>query len=226
MKPAMAQKSVSVPAPSKKVVAFVKPSAKPVAKVETLNVANPEPIAAKAPVRAPPAPAVKKSIDPAKAASKDRWERGVNQTLERIESVKCAVISSVGGSLLYAPFSITLALFSGGLTGQWEFNTDMLAVSLAVFGLTYRYAIREDDNNNLKDGVVTAFVLTRTLANIHVPETCSSLPLDCGEPLHYLSMSMVKELLKSGVDSYVAYSAARYVLDKGFESNLISKFKK
>jgi hypothetical protein len=196
-----------------------------VKKVEPVEVSPP--VVTAKPVAAPrppvPAPAPKK-LDPVKAASKVRWETNVKQTFERLESVKTAATSAIGGSLLYAPFSIVVALLSGGLTGQWEFNTDMLALSLALFGITYRYAIRTDDNNNLKDGVVLAFVVTRTLSMIHVPDTCSSLPLDCGEPFHYVSTSMINEFLKSGLDSYIAYNAARYVLDKAFDSKLLRKF--
>ena len=147
------------------------------------------------------------------------------QPLDRVESFKAAAISSIGGSLLYAPFSIIMTLVSsGGLTGQWEFSSDMLAIQLAVFGITYRYTTRNDRNDNLADGVLIAFVLTRALQNIHVPEFCSSLPLDCGGPYGYLSSSMVTDIGRNLLDSYVAYVAAKYCLDKAQNSGLLSRY--
>jgi hypothetical protein len=172
-----------------------------------------------------PAPAPAPDLSPEKVASRERWERNVKTAVDRVESVKAAAISSIGGSLLYAPFSIVLALVSsGGLTGQWEFNTDMLAIQLAVFGITYRYATRNDKNENLADGVLMAFVLTRALGNVHVPEFCSALPLNCGPPYGYLSSSMVGDIGRNLLDSYVAYTAAKYCLDKAQNSGLLSRY--
>jgi hypothetical protein len=43
----------------------------------------------------------------------------------------------------------------------------------------YRYAVRDDDNPMLNQGVIGAFVLARTLSAIQVSDTCTSPPLIC-----------------------------------------------
>ena len=208
-------------------------TAKPALSKESSATKVPAPAPASAPASAPMptllergASTMPSTLTPERIASRQRWERTVKNFGDRIASIRAALISSLGGSLLYAPFSIAIALLNGGLNGQWEFSTDMLAIQLALFGVTYRYAIREDRSTNLGDGVLLAFVLTRALANIHVPDTCNALPLDCGPPLGYVSSSMVQEAGKNFIDSYVAYTAARYCLDKAFSSGLLSRFDK
>ena len=62
---------------------------------------------------------------------------------------------------------------------QWEFDTDMGSLEGALFAIVYRYCIRQDKNDMLNQGVIGAFVLTRTLSRIQVPSYCSSIPLDC-----------------------------------------------
>ena len=96
--------------------------------------------------------------------------------MQRLESVKCAVVGAVTGSLAAAP--VALIHYASSLP-QWEFTTDMAAIQGALFAIVYRYAIREDDNPQLNQGVVGAFVLTRTLANVVVSSDCSALPLQC-----------------------------------------------
>ncbi|AFZ00285.1 hypothetical protein [Calothrix sp. PCC 6303] len=84
---------------------------------------------------------------------------------ERLESLKAGIISSVAsvfGFLLtniintwllhLQPFSWTSSIFIG--------------FSGFLFGVTYRYIIRNDDNPHLKSGGVMAFGLVRGLAQI------------------------------------------------------------
>jgi hypothetical protein len=189
----------------------------------------PAPAAAPAPAPAAPAPAPAPAPAMALAAdkvqSRKRWERAVKSTSDRIASVQAAAISSIGGSLVYAPVSVLYAItLGGGLNGQWEFNTDMLAIQLAVFGVTYRYAIREDRNPNLGDGVLLSFVIARALANVHVPDSCGALPLDCGPPYGYFSSSMLSEIGSNFFQSYLAYGSSKYCLDKAFSSGLLGRF--
>ena len=147
-----------------------------------------------------------------------------DQFADRIDSVKAAAIAAVGGSFIYLPFAgIKGALNS--FDAQWEFNTDMLALSLALFGITYRYAIRKDENPNLKQGVVGAFAITRTVSNIHVPtDQCSSLPLDCGPPFHYFNWDMITQGGDGFIESLIAFGAAAFVLERSFSRGWLSKF--
>lgn len=148
----------------------------------------------------------------------------------------------IGGSLINAPLALLVGFFSGGLTSAWEFNIDMLALSLGLFGITYRYAVRYDANPNLKQGVVGkdgiftyhlfimksdlagAFALTRALNLIHVPTSCTALPLDCGGPFHYFTWSMIFEGITYGFESIVAFGGAAYCLEKAFEKYILGKF--
>jgi hypothetical protein len=107
---------------------------------------------------------------------------------QRIESTKTALVGLLSGGIALTPFAaIRDIVFMGGghspiLNGiaQWEFDTDMGSVMAALFAIVYRYCIREGDNNpQLNQGVLGAFVLTRTLSQIQVPSYCSAIPLDC-----------------------------------------------
>ena len=42
---------------------------------------------------------------------------------------------------------------------RWELQADGLALTLFLFGVVYRYAVRRDENPMLKQGVVGAFVV-------------------------------------------------------------------
>ena len=158
-----------------------------------------------------------------------RWiNEDVNQSLERIESVKAAVLTAVGGSLAAAPVSVVEALANGGLAGfdgQWEFNTDMLAVELFLFGVCYRYCVREDGNPMLKQGVVGAFAIERTLSLIRIPASCAALPLNCGPPLGYVSWDMISQAVVAGLPSFVAFGAAALLLEVAFEEGWVGRFR-
>lgn len=163
------------------------------------------------------------------ATKRPKWiNEDVNQGLERIESVKAAVLSAVGGSLAAAPVSVVEALANGGaggFDGQWEFNTDMLAVELFLFGVCYRYCVREDGNPMLKQGVVGAFAIERTLSLIRIPASCSALPLSCGPPLGYVSWDMIYQAAGAGLPSFVAFGAGALLLEVAFEENWVGRFR-
>jgi hypothetical protein len=84
-----------------------------------------------------------------------------------------AGVASAGLLLLHQPHllpTLGAALSRGEWTSLALLST---AVSLAIaglsgalFALTYRYAIRQDDNPQLKAGVVLAFSLVRGLAQV------------------------------------------------------------
>jgi hypothetical protein len=95
---------------------------------------------------------------------------------QRLESVKCALIGALSGSIAVAPVAYFHYLDS---LAQWEFTTDTAALQAALFAIVYRYAIRDDKNPMLNQGVIGAFVVVRTLSNIYVTNTCTALPLQC-----------------------------------------------
>jgi len=89
----------------------------------------------------------------------------LDDNLERFESIKSAITGAFAGSIAAAPIAL---LSPNRLTAQWEFDHDALALSLALSALVYRYAVREDPNPMLKQGVVAAFAITRILALLQV----------------------------------------------------------
>eukprot|EP00467_Chlorarachnion_reptans_P014379 CAMPEP_0114492288 /NCGR_PEP_ID=MMETSP0109-20121206/3471_1 /TAXON_ID=29199 /ORGANISM="Chlorarachnion reptans, Strain CCCM449" /LENGTH=221 /DNA_ID=CAMNT_0001669113 /DNA_START=318 /DNA_END=983 /DNA_ORIENTATION=+ len=166
--------------------------------------------------------AVDPKADPTFTESpQDKWAIKVDDNRERFESVKCAVVGAVSGSLLSAPIAI---LSPNRLTAQWEFDHDAVAVMLALAALVYRYAVRKDGNMMLKQGVVSAFVLTRTLSLLKVSTTCTSLPLNCGPPLGYLDWGMIGQGILILFESSIAFGGMAVVLEKGFEAGLLKKF--
>ena len=107
---------------------------------------------------------------------------------QRIESTKSALVGLVAGGVALAPVSfLHNCLWFGennlyhNPLGQFEFDTDMGSLEAALFAIVYRYCLRRDDEENpqLNQGIVTAFVLTRTLSQIQVPTYCSAVPLTC-----------------------------------------------
>eukprot|EP00607_Mallomonas_marina_P003396 CAMPEP_0182432404 /NCGR_PEP_ID=MMETSP1167-20130531/56070_1 /TAXON_ID=2988 /ORGANISM="Mallomonas Sp, Strain CCMP3275" /LENGTH=169 /DNA_ID=CAMNT_0024619869 /DNA_START=61 /DNA_END=570 /DNA_ORIENTATION=- len=143
--------------------------------------------------------------------------------IDRVDSLKAAVIGAVFGSIGALPFTVLHGVISK-FDGQWEFSVDMLALTLALFGVTYRYIVRENDYQRLREGAVGAFAVTRALNMIQVPAECASLPLDCGDPFHYFSISMLIQGIGVFSESLLAFGSAAYFLEKAFSSDLLKKF--
>jgi len=98
---------------------------------------------------------------------------------ERIESLKAGTLAAFSFTVAY---SITTVANSGMLAKQFELlallqitNEVDLLVRVAVawlsgflFGVTYRYIIRQDNNSHLKGGAVLAFGLVRGLTPVEI----------------------------------------------------------
>ncbi|KAG7339561.1 hypothetical protein IV203_025102 [Nitzschia inconspicua] len=142
--------------------------------------------------------------------------------LQRIESIKTAVVGAVSGGLAVTPL-VFVHYFPN--IAQWEFQTDMSSFEAALFAIVYRYTIRTNDNNPmLNQGVIGAFVFTRTLSTIHVSDSCSAIPLQCGQPLEYFDWNMIGQLLVNGIESAVLFGAAAWAMETAFSKGWISKF--
>ena len=140
--------------------------------------------------------------------------------VQRIESIKTLVISSFTGSLVTLP----LILSNDSSWSQFEFDTDGAALLAGLFGIVYRYTIREDDNPQLNQGVIGSFVLTRTISKVHVPSYCTAIPLNCGPPLGYLDWELLRQFVAYGVEASVLFGVTALVLDACMERNILSKF--
>ena len=135
----------------------------------------------------------------------------VDEDAERIESAKAATAAAVSGALLSLP--LTLAQSPGGVVTLE--SAAGIFLSCAVFGVTYRYAVRDDlGNDQLKGGVVGAFGLARGLGSADV----------------YLHGSVAGELaswaeaaLLAG-ESVLVFAFAAAALEAGFARELIAPF--
>lgn len=160
------------------------------------------------------------------SSDNDKWAIGaqIDDFMQRIESGKVAVISGVAGSVAEAFPSFFTDVAFGHSIPQWEFNTDMFAVEAALFGLVYRYAVREDGNKDLKDGVVGAFAFTRALSMVKTSTTCIPIPLRCGEPLIYLDWNMIATGGGALVTSFIGFKVAQWAIETSFKKGWLSKF--
>lgn len=153
----------------------------------------------------------------------------LSSSLDRIESVKCAIISALSGSFISFPLTLAFGYFSDKLSPQWEFQADAMAVILLLFGVTYRYTARGNlENPQIKFGVIAAFVITRALSSIDVPSYCVSeldkfLPLDCGPPFHYLAPEMIAQGIKTGSQSLLGFAGAAYGIDYCIKKKFIAE---
>lgn len=138
---------------------------------------------------------------------------------ERIESVKAGVVGA--GSFVLAELGVVLfktlvfpsvqeqySQTTVALNLEWLLPIAIGAVSGFLFGVTYRYIIRDDHNFHLNDGAVLAFGLVRGLALIE------------GKPV-------LSELLLLGiliVQSIIYFATARAILDQAISRKLIKPF--
>lgn len=147
---------------------------------------------------------------------------GEDENAKRAESGKAAAVSLVSGMTAALPF---LLLGPGAFTSpSWEFQADGLALMLFLFGVVYRYAVRTDANPMLKQGVVGAFVITRSWALI-TPDasTCSVVPLNCGAPLGYFSWDMIFQGSFAAVETGAACAAAAFAIEFCFTKEWIKR---
>ncbi|XGV95151.1 MAG: hypothetical protein ACAF41_20680 [Leptolyngbya sp. BL-A-14] len=139
---------------------------------------------------------------------------------ERIESVKAGLLGAGTGGVVFGaialvnewwlvprltPLTLTIpthtwtALISGAIA----------ALSGFLFGVTYRYIIRQDQNPHLRSGAVLAFGLVRALALVEgrLQESPALLPL-----------------LILGGESLILFAGVRLVLDQALAAKWIKPF--
>lgn len=88
----------------------------------------------------------------------------VDEDSERIESVKAAAVSSIVGVLASLPISF----YEVEDLPQLFLRSSIVFISCALFGVTFRYAVRRDlDNIQLKTGAPAAFAFVRGKTRQH-----------------------------------------------------------
>ncbi len=122
---------------------------------------------------------------------------------ERIESIQVGSISALAFVVPYLLFLIVDRLFLGeSITVIGTFvKISGAIISGFLFGVTYRYVVRNDDNPHLKDGTVAAFALVRGLVPLQLSTDLIAdsgrLSLFLGESfICFLSSRLLLELTK------------------------------
>jgi hypothetical protein len=146
---------------------------------------------------------------------------------QRFASVQCLVLGATVGSLSQAPVSLLhdVVFHAGGLA-QWEYDTDMAAITGGLFAIVYRYCIREDTSNpQLNQGVISALILTRTLPQVQIPSYCQAVPLNCADaPLYILDGNVLQQLVWCGLESWFLFTGTAMAMDMAMEKGYIIRF--
>lgn len=85
-----------------------------------------------------------------------------------VESAKVAAIAAFTGSVSTAPVKASAFIAGKGMTSQFIFANYALAFQLAVFGVVYRWAVRSDNDDGLRQGMVAAFAACLAVSSTHV----------------------------------------------------------
>jgi hypothetical protein len=138
---------------------------------------------------------------------------------ERIESVKAGIIGAGAFAIaqlvviLARNLIITFVIEHSSTTivfnVEWLLQLAIGAVSGFLFGVTYRYIIRDDRNSHLNDGAVLAFGLIRGLALIE----------------DNFDLAALSSLIILVVQSIICFAIARLILDLAIIRKLIKPFK-
>ncbi|MBO0351215.1 hypothetical protein J0895_19480 [Phormidium pseudopriestleyi FRX01] len=137
---------------------------------------------------------------------------------ERIESIKAGAIAgfsvavawgvtSLGNQLMLSPGVESWAIFP-----EWQrfwLSGTSAGVAGFLFGVTYRYIIRDDVNPHLKSGAVFAFGLVRGLAQIEVGLS---------------NQSSVFPLIVTASESILIFAVARVLLDAAIARHWVKPF--
>ncbi|KAF8028033.1 hypothetical protein BT93_E0830 [Corymbia citriodora subsp. variegata] len=147
--------------------------------------------------------------------SQDEEQDGaqIDREEERLESVKAASISALVGTLAGLPLSLTQV----ATVSQLVLPLGIDFISCALFGITFRYAVRRDlDNIQLKTGTSAAFGFVRGLAY-----------LGAGPPLELNLESLLSHAFSGGVyiaEGLLIFVFAAVSLDFCFKMRVLSPF--
>ncbi len=137
---------------------------------------------------------------------------------ERIESIKAGAIAgfsvavafgvtSLGNQLMLSPGVESWAIFP-----EWQrlwLSAASAGVAGFLFGVTYRYIIRDDVNPHLKSGAVFAFGLVRGLAQVEVGLS---------------NPSSVFPVAVMAAESILMFAVARVLLDAAIARHWVKPF--
>lgn len=140
-------------------------------------------------------------------------------TAERIESLKAGIFAGLCLTISYSITTLANHLLLAQLEQLSALQiTSIISLGIKVatafisgflFGITYRYVIRQDDNSHLSEGAVLAFGIVRGLAPLEImPLTSSSIWL----------------LSVLGIESLIYFTLARFALDWAIRQHWLKPF--
>ncbi|KAL1222555.1 hypothetical protein V5N11_018924 [Cardamine amara subsp. amara] len=137
----------------------------------------------------------------------------IDKDKERLESAKAAVVAAVVGTIAEVPF----ALSQVSSIEQLLLPLGIAFASCALFGVTFRYAVRRDlDDSHLKSGAVAAFGFVKGLGM-----------LSRGPPLELSWESLASHGIDGAVlvsQSVLIFAFASIGLDFCFKMKLLRPF--
>ncbi len=137
--------------------------------------------------------------------------------IERIESVKAGILGAVAFTVAELVIILAKTLIvelvakpEATAVVDWQLLIQLAIGSISgfLFGVTYRYIIRDDRNFHLNDGAVLAFGLVRGLALVEVNFVLSEL----------------LSLLFLVFQSIICFAIARFILDLAISRKIIKPF--
>ncbi|XP_072999676.1 uncharacterized protein [Typha latifolia] len=137
----------------------------------------------------------------------------IDRDRERLESAKAGVVSAIVGSIASLPISF----YQATSIPQLLLESFAVFISCALFGVTFRYAVRRDiDDVHLKTGAAAAFGFVRGLAAV-----------DVGKALELDTDSLISLSVDGAVhvaESTLIFFAAAIALDFCFKMRFLSPF--
>ncbi|GJM99327.1 hypothetical protein PR202_ga16417 [Eleusine coracana subsp. coracana] len=138
----------------------------------------------------------------------------IDKDSERLESVKAAAVSSIVGVLASLPISF----YAVHNLPELFVQSSVVFISCALFGITFRYAVRRDlDNIQLKTGAPAAFAFVRGLALLESGSRTFELSTDA-------LMSIALSGAVSVVENIFIFLPAAVALDYCFKMRILSPF--
>jgi hypothetical protein len=138
---------------------------------------------------------------------------------DRTESLKAGVTAAAALGIAFTGI-LGLHLIWPNLptSGIWWLHGASALIAGFLFGITYRYIVRQDQNSHLKSGAVLAFGLVRGLAQIN---PASVTP-------HLSPSRLLLEVGCSGLivmESIVLFAVAQLVLEQALSRGWVQPFR-
>ncbi|MBW4601476.1 MAG: hypothetical protein KME29_18345 [Calothrix sp. FI2-JRJ7] len=143
---------------------------------------------------------------------------------ERLESLKAAILASFGAIFAFMIISqinnliqIKFFIFNSSFDLYWWLSAAIVLFSGFLFGVTYRYIIRDDNNFQLKAGGVMAFGLVRGLVQA---DTKLAMASDIND---IFSLALPFAVLLA--ENVFLFGLAAILLDVAIQNSWIKAFK-